>query len=102
MTGLKLVEGKGQGELKDLDDLGEVPPLGHVPKNMHAWTIRKERHGPPDTAMQLEVVPFAVEFRALDPRAVREYVEKERAFDCAGGFRADIVRRRGCGRRSGS
>ena len=57
MTGLKLVEGKGQGELKDLYDLGEVPPLGHVPKNMHAWTIRKERHGPPDTAMQLEVVP---------------------------------------------
>ena len=24
---------------------------------MHAWAIRKERHGPPETSMQLEVVP---------------------------------------------
>ncbi len=42
---------------KDLYDIGEIPPLGHVPKQMHAWTIREERHGEPDTAMQLEVVP---------------------------------------------
>jgi hypothetical protein len=33
--------------LKDLYDIGEVPPLGHVPATMHAWAIRKERHGPP-------------------------------------------------------
>ncbi|MDE2363069.1 MAG: crotonyl-CoA carboxylase/reductase [Hyphomicrobiales bacterium] len=59
MSGLKLVEG-GQGSqapVKDLYDLGEIPPLGHVPAKMHAWVIRKERHGPPETAMQLEVVP---------------------------------------------
>ena len=43
--------------LKDLYDIGEIPPLGHVPKNMHAWVIRKDRHGPPESAMQLEVVP---------------------------------------------
>ena len=43
--------------LKDLYDLGEVPPLGHVPAQMHAWTIRKERHGPPESSMQIEVVP---------------------------------------------
>ena len=43
--------------LKDLYEIGEIPPLGHVPANMHAWAIRKERHGPPETAMQLEVVP---------------------------------------------
>jgi crotonyl-CoA carboxylase/reductase len=43
--------------LKDLYDIGEIPPLGHVPEKMHAWVIRKERHGPPDQAMQLEVVP---------------------------------------------
>ena len=43
--------------LKDLYDIGEVPPLGHVPANMHAWAIRKERHGPPETAMQHEVLP---------------------------------------------
>ena len=42
---------------KDLYEIGEIPPLGHVPKNMYAWTIRKERHGPPETSMQLEVVP---------------------------------------------
>ena len=42
---------------KDLYDIGEIPPLGHVPEKMYAWAIRKERHGPPETAMQLEVVP---------------------------------------------
>ena len=42
---------------KDLYEIGEIPPLGHVPKNMYAWTIRRERHGPPEQAMQLEVVP---------------------------------------------
>ncbi len=42
---------------KDLYDIGEIPPLGHVPKNMHAWAIRQDRHGPPEEAMQLEVVP---------------------------------------------
>ncbi|TAG09148.1 MAG: crotonyl-CoA carboxylase/reductase, partial [Rhodobacterales bacterium] len=41
---------------KDLYELGEMPPLGHVPKQMYAWTIRRERHGPPETAMQQEVV----------------------------------------------
>ncbi len=44
-------------ERKDLYDLGEMPPLGHVPANMHAWVVRKERHGPPESANELEVVP---------------------------------------------
>src|SRR3954454_19274515 len=35
----------------------EIPPLGHVPAKMHAWAIRRERHGEPEQAMQLEVVP---------------------------------------------
>ena len=43
--------------LKDLYAIGEVPPLGHVPATMHAWAIRKDRHGPPETSMQLEVLP---------------------------------------------
>lgn len=42
---------------KDLYEIGEIPPLGHVPEKMYAWTIRRERHGPPDTSMQIEVVP---------------------------------------------
>ena len=41
---------------KDLYEIGEIPPLGHVPKQMYAWAIRRERHGNPDTAMQCEVV----------------------------------------------
>ena len=41
---------------KDLYDIGEIPPLGHVPKQMHAWAIRRERHGDPDKAMQHEIV----------------------------------------------
>ncbi len=44
-------------DLKELYEIGEIPPLGHVPKKMYAWTIRKERHGPPEEAMQVEVVP---------------------------------------------
>ena len=43
--------------LKDLYGIGEIPPLGHVPKDMHAWVIRQDRHGPPEKSMQLEVVP---------------------------------------------
>jgi crotonyl-CoA carboxylase/reductase len=42
---------------KDLYEVGEIPPLGHVPKKMYAWSIRAERHGPPDQAMQIEVLP---------------------------------------------
>ncbi len=41
---------------KDLYAMGEIPPLGHVPPRMHAWVIRRERHGQPDTALQPEVV----------------------------------------------
>jgi crotonyl-CoA carboxylase/reductase len=41
---------------KDLYDVGEMPPLGHLPEKMHAWAIRRERHGEPDKAFELEVV----------------------------------------------
>jgi crotonyl-CoA carboxylase/reductase len=44
-------------ETKDLYGIGEIPPLGHVPARMHAWAIRQDRHGPPEEAMKLEVVP---------------------------------------------
>lgn len=44
------------GDRRDLYEVGEIPPLGHVPSKMYAWAIRKERHGNPDTAMQCEVV----------------------------------------------
>jgi crotonyl-CoA carboxylase/reductase len=43
--------------VKDLYEIGEIPPPFHVPANMYAWSIRKERHGKPTQAMQVEVVP---------------------------------------------
>ncbi|MBO6826574.1 MAG: crotonyl-CoA carboxylase/reductase [Sneathiella sp.] len=42
--------------LKDLYEVGEIPPVGHVPSKMYAWAIREERHGEPEKAMQVEVV----------------------------------------------
>jgi crotonyl-CoA carboxylase/reductase len=41
---------------KDLYAVAEAPPLGHVPPRMHAFTVRKERFGPPAESFQLEVV----------------------------------------------
>ena len=41
---------------KDLYEIGEMPPLGHVPKQMYAWAIRRERHGEPDKSFKVEVV----------------------------------------------
>src|SRR6267143_796705 len=29
---------------KDLYEVGEIPPLGHIPARMYAWAIRRERH----------------------------------------------------------
>ena len=41
---------------RDLYDVGTLPPLGHVPGRMHAWTIRRERHGPPEESFRKEIV----------------------------------------------
>jgi crotonyl-CoA carboxylase/reductase len=41
---------------KDLYEIGEIPPLGYVPKRMYAWVIRRERHGEPDESFKVEVV----------------------------------------------
>ncbi len=54
------------GGLKDLYEVGEIPPLGHVPARMYAWAIRRERHGPPEKSFQVEVV----ETPKLDPYQV--------------------------------
>ncbi|MDA9897015.1 crotonyl-CoA carboxylase/reductase, partial [Pelagibacterales bacterium] len=43
-------------EEKDIYAIGEVPPLGFVPKKMHAWVIRKDRHGNPMQSFQSEEV----------------------------------------------
>lgn len=41
---------------KELYEVGEMPPLGFVPPKMHAWVLRQERHGEPETALKLEVI----------------------------------------------
>src|SRR6202162_1078616 len=46
-----------QAAARSLYEIGETPPLGYVPERMYAWAIRKERHGPPESSMQVEVVP---------------------------------------------
>ena len=40
----------------ELCELGQIPESGVVPKTMHAWVIRKERHGPPLESYQREIV----------------------------------------------
>ncbi|MDP4993168.1 MAG: alcohol dehydrogenase catalytic domain-containing protein, partial [Marivita lacus] len=41
---------------KDLYEIGEMPPLGYVPKQMYSWAIRRERHGEPEQSFAVEVV----------------------------------------------
>jgi len=36
--------------------LGEMPPLGQVPEEMHAFTVRQDRFGEPKSAWQREVI----------------------------------------------
>ncbi|WP_298260618.1 crotonyl-CoA carboxylase/reductase [uncultured Litoreibacter sp.] len=43
-------------EKKDLYEVGEIPPMGHVPAQMYAWAIRRERHGEPEDSFMNEVV----------------------------------------------
>ncbi|MZR14706.1 crotonyl-CoA carboxylase/reductase [Maritimibacter sp. DP07] len=45
-----------EAEEKDLYEIGEIPPMGYVPKQMYAWAIRRERHGEPDKSFEVEVV----------------------------------------------
>ena len=46
-----------QARNKDLYEIGEIPPLGHVPAKCTPGSIRRDRHGPPEQSMQIEVVP---------------------------------------------
>ena len=41
-------------------EVGEIPPLGYVPKKMYAWVIRRDRHGEPDKSFKVEVVETPV------------------------------------------
>ena len=41
---------------KELYEIGEIPPVGEVPKQMHAQLVRPDRFGDPTTAILDEVV----------------------------------------------
>ncbi|MBZ0270880.1 crotonyl-CoA carboxylase/reductase [bacterium] len=40
----------------ELYDIGEMPPIGTVPRQMHAWVIRPERFGEPTESFRKEVI----------------------------------------------
>ncbi len=42
--------------LKDIYELGEMPPIGVIPKLMYAQLIRQDRYGQPMTAFQIEKI----------------------------------------------
>lgn len=55
---------------KDLYEIGEAPPLGHIPRYMHAQVIRQSRFGTPLEAFKREVI----EVPAIGPDEVLVYV----------------------------
>src|SRR6202161_3862113 len=56
-TGAFSAKALDEAEPKALYEIGEIPPLGHVPPTMYAWAVRKDRHGPPEQSMKIEIVP---------------------------------------------
>ncbi len=55
---------------KDLYELGEIPPLGHVPKKMYASVLRQSRYGNPESAYEVEVMDVP----ELGPKQVMVHV----------------------------
>jgi crotonyl-CoA carboxylase/reductase len=55
---------------KEIYEIGEIPPLGVVPKYMYAQVIRAERFGEPMKAFQIEKIPVP----ELKPNEVLVYV----------------------------
>jgi len=39
--------------------------------------------------LQVDCVPFSVQFRVLDDGLIRRYLEREQPFDCAGSFKSE-------------
>ncbi|MEE8346559.1 MAG: crotonyl-CoA carboxylase/reductase, partial [Dehalococcoidia bacterium] len=42
--------------IKDVYEIGEIPPIGTIPRQMYAQVIRQERFGEPRQAFQIEKV----------------------------------------------
>ncbi len=56
--------------MREIYDLGDRPPLGEVPKKMHAFAVRQDRYGQPRDAWRREVIPTP----AIGPDEVLIYV----------------------------
>jgi crotonyl-CoA carboxylase/reductase len=56
--------------VKEIYEIGELPPIGHVPKQMYAQVIRQDRFGEPTKAFQIE----KIETPSLKPDEVLVYV----------------------------
>jgi len=41
--------------------------------------------------LQVDCVPFSVQFRDLDNACIRRYLEREQPFDCAGSFKSESL-----------
>ena len=52
-----------------INELGEKPPLGVVPENMHAFCVRQDRFAEPKDAWQREILPVP----AIGPQDVLVY-----------------------------
>ncbi|MFE4672325.1 crotonyl-CoA carboxylase/reductase [Streptomyces sp. NPDC056723] len=51
------VERRSVATTSDVADIGQLPPLGEVPTQMHAQVVRQNRYGDPLTAFRHEVIP---------------------------------------------
>src|SRR5581483_6468242 len=47
---------RGEHMVKDLYEIGEMPPMGQVPARMHAQLVRPDRFGEPESAIRDEVI----------------------------------------------
>ena len=54
---------------ENIYELGEKPPLGAVPENMHVFCVRQDRFGEPKDAWQREILPVP----AIGPQDVLVY-----------------------------
>jgi crotonyl-CoA carboxylase/reductase len=57
-------------DVKDVYDICDQPPLGTVPRLMHAYAVRQNRFGQPRDAWKREIVPTPT----LEPDEVLIYV----------------------------
>lgn len=42
--------------IKEIYEVGEIPPLGYLPPKMYAWTLRDDRLGEPINAFKKEII----------------------------------------------